>query len=230
MSLIQGTKRRGPPRELKPSLADMVTQQVRADIVAGEWHPGERLLEVRLANIYGVSRVPVREALRRLEAEGFLSVLPNRGATVNSLTSKEALELLSVRASLERLAAREAATNRTEADLEELRWVVAAAKPMLATGDAEGLAALNTRFHQALFAASKNGTAGALVAPLWAKITWSYSVRVGPKRSRQSWAEHARLAQHIENGDADAAEIELIRHLDRAAQDSHLRFAARPIR
>lgn len=206
----------------------MVTQQMRADIVAGEWHPGERLLEVRLADMYGVSRVPVREALRRLEAEGFLSVLPNRGATVNSLTSKEALEILSVRASLERLAVREAAAQRTDDDLDELHLVLAAARPLLVAGDAEGLAALNTRFHQALFTASKNSTAAALVAPLWSKITWSYSVRVGPERSRRSWAEHARLLRHIENGEAQAAEDELVRHLDRAARDSQLRFAPKP--
>jgi DNA-binding GntR family transcriptional regulator len=226
MAATEVAKRRRPPRELKPSLADAVTQALRSDIIRGRWEPRERLFEVRLAEVYGVSRVPIRESLRRLESEGFIVVVPNRGATVNALTAREVAELLSVRACLEREAAREAAANRTQKDLLDLHALVKASRPLLEASNFDGLARLNTEFHQALFAASGNHTAMSLVAPLWSKITWSYSVNAGSSRLSQSWEEHRRLVGHIEVRDSQAAADELDRHLQGAARDRQFRFAA----
>ena len=94
-----------PPR-------DVIADALRVRIMSGELKPGERLREDAVAEEYGVSRVPVREALRRLESEGFVSLTPYRGATVSQTSRQDSLELMQVRRALETMAARLAAQNR----------------------------------------------------------------------------------------------------------------------
>ncbi|MEF3254370.1 MAG: GntR family transcriptional regulator [Deferribacterales bacterium] len=105
--------------ESKP-LRERIADRIRADIIKGVFADGERLIEPKLAEIYGISRTPIREALRQLESEGFIEIVPRKGAVVKELTIKDIDNLYAIKANLEGLAARQAVDNITERDIEKL--------------------------------------------------------------------------------------------------------------
>ncbi|MGD9809424.1 MAG: GntR family transcriptional regulator [Deferribacterales bacterium] len=105
--------------ESKP-LREKIADKIRADIIKGVYKNGERLVEPKLAKTLGISRTPIREALRQLEAEGFIEIVPRRGAIVKELTIKDIDDLYAIKANLEGLAARQAVINLTEEQIESL--------------------------------------------------------------------------------------------------------------
>lgn len=105
--------------ESKP-LREKIADKIRADIIKGVYKNGERLVEPKLAKNLGISRTPIREALRQLEAEGFIEIVPRRGAIVKELTIKDIDDLYAIKANLEGLAARQAVLNLTEEQIENL--------------------------------------------------------------------------------------------------------------
>ena len=104
-------------------LRDVVFQTLRKAILKGELKPGERLMEVQLANRLGVSRTPIREAIRKLELEGLVTMIPRRGAEVAEITEKNMRDVLEVRRALEELAVKIACDKITEGELKELSVV-----------------------------------------------------------------------------------------------------------
>lgn len=188
---------------------------LRAAITGGVVAPGHRLQEERLAEEYGVSRIPVREALRQLAAEGFVEIRPNRGAVVAELTAREAQGLLDVREALEALVARQAAENRTSAQLSRLRQLLDEANQVLAEGRVRDLVGLNSRFHALLAEAGGNPVAVDLVSQLQSKIDWVYAANVSTAAA-DSWADHAAIVDAVADQDPARAEALLHDHLQRA--------------
>lgn len=197
-------------------LAERIAAAVRSDIVAGRFLPGERLVESRLAADQGVSRIPVREALQRLESEGFVRIVPNRGAVVGYVSPTEALDLLEVRAAIELLVAQRAAERRTDQEVEQLRDVVDRGLALVAAGELDALPALNVRFHELMASAAGNTTASQLMEQLRHKIEWVYSVDLR-NRAADSWQEHVELVDAIASGDRRLAGRLMRRHIDHAA-------------
>jgi DNA-binding GntR family transcriptional regulator len=183
-----------------PRLVELVAAELRRLIVSGQWPQGHRLVESRVAEQLGVSRNPVREAIRSLEAEGFVEVLPRRGARVAVLDAAEVAQLLEVRSALEELAAALAARRRSEAQVVALNDLVAKGRAVAANGDVAELPALNTRFHLLLAEASGNPQLDALIRPLRDRIQWVYATRV-QTRGQASWDEHAAIAAAVADGD-----------------------------
>lgn len=105
--------------ESKP-LREKIADKIRSDIIKGVYSNGERLVEPKLAKNLGISRTPIREALRQLESEGFIEIVPRRGAIVKELTVKDIDDLYAIKANLEGLAARQAVLNLTEEQIESL--------------------------------------------------------------------------------------------------------------
>lgn len=105
--------------ESKP-LREKIADKIRTDIIKGVYRNGERLVEPKLAKNLGISRTPIREALRQLESEGFIEIVPRRGAIVKELTIKDIDDLYAIKANLEGLAARQAVLNLTEEQIENL--------------------------------------------------------------------------------------------------------------
>lgn len=195
-----------PPARLgqHPRLVELVAAELRRLILTGHWPQGHRLVEVKVAEQLGVSRNPVREAIRSLQAEGFVEVEPRRGARVAVLDADEVAHLLEVRASLEELAAGLAARRRSPAHVAELTELVAKGRAIAAGGDLSELPSLNTRFHRLLAEASGNPQLDALINPLRDRIQWVYATRVHA-RAPASWEEHAGIAAAIAAGDEDRA-------------------------
>ncbi|MGW2280358.1 GntR family transcriptional regulator [Streptomyces sp. NPDC001770] len=199
-----------------------VCDALRNDVINRVFTPGDRLTEERLATRYRVSRIPVREALRTLESEGFVHSRPYGGTFVAELSDEEAEDLLGIRLLIEPFGAERAAGRRTAVHLATLELLLAEARQILEAGSSSGLAALNTRFHQVLAEASGSPTMAALVAQLGYKISWVYSVEL-PRRAPDSWAEHEAIVEALRERDPVAARERVADHIRRAQAAYRLR-------
>ncbi|WP_420167662.1 GntR family transcriptional regulator [Streptomyces violaceoruber] len=202
--------------------AHSVCTAIRDDIVSGAHPPGSRLTEELLARRYGVSRVPVREALRTLESEGFVVTRRHAGACVAEPTAREAADLLEMRTLLEPLGAARAAERRSEGHLKVLRGLVRLGQERARRGEAEDLRALGGWFHETLAQASGSPGLIALLTQLRHKTAWMYTVEQ-PARPADSWAELGAIVDAVARGDADRARVLSARHAERAAGFHRLR-------
>ena len=137
-------------------LRDVVFNTLRQAILTGELKPGERLMEIHLANKLGVSRTPVREAIRMLELEGLVKMIPRRGALVADISQKELRDVLEVRNALEQLAIELACERITKEQIDELKVNVAEFKRVTRTKDVTKLAQIDVEFHDIIFNATDN--------------------------------------------------------------------------
>ncbi|WP_405662098.1 GntR family transcriptional regulator [Streptomyces sp. RK9] len=196
--------------------AHSVCTAIRDDIVSGVYERGTRLTEELLARRYGVSRVPVREALRTLEAEGFVVTRRHAGACVAEPTEQDAADLLEIRALLEPLAAARAAQRRTEAHLKVLRGLVRLGKERSRHGGTEDLRSLDGWFHETLTQASSSPGLITLLTQLRHKIAWMYGTE--PQAApAQTWSERAAVVDAVARGDAERARALTVLHAERAA-------------
>ncbi|MFD7442755.1 GntR family transcriptional regulator [Streptomyces sp. NPDC059909] len=206
--------------------ARSVCTAIRDDIVSGVFERGSRLTEEQLARRYGVSRVPVREALRTLEAEGFVVTRRHAGACVAEPTEQEAADLLEIRMLLEPLGAARAAQRRTEAHLKVLRGLVRLGQERARRGQGEDLRSLGAWFHETLVQASGSPGLIALLTQLRHKIAWMYAVEQ-PARPVESWAEHGAIVDAVSRGDAERARALTMMHAERMTGAHRLRIPAR---
>lgn len=209
-------------------LHERVANRLREEIIKGWRSPGTPLGEVEIAAELGVSRNPVREAIRVLEAEGFVLSRPSRGAVVARLEEEEARGILEVRAVLETLLARSAAERRTDEQVASLRQIVHSAQTAMSSGDFDRLAPLNTEFHDGIGAASGNLVARSIVSGLMQKVAWMYSVDIG-NRAPHSWREHAELLDAIEARDVTRADQLMSHHIAEATKDYSLKHRRDPL-
>jgi DNA-binding GntR family transcriptional regulator len=208
-------------------LRTLVCDELRRRIVTGELPPGSRLVEDRLALQLGVSRNPVRESLQVLAGEGFVELLPRRGAVVARVTAEQAEELFDVRMALESLAARLAARRRDPAALARLRDVLVRAREATEQGELDRLAACNTEFHQQVVAAGANTYLSLLVAPMARRVQWVFRTSAAD-RGPHSWTEHEALLRAIEAGDEEHALALASAHVAAARASYRRHLEARP--
>jgi DNA-binding GntR family transcriptional regulator len=198
------------------SLSEVVTERIRGRILNGTLKPGERLVEDRLSAELGVSRVPVREALRGLSAEGLVTLLPRRGATVVEVTPESVAELVEVRALLEGLNARLAAQRHDPEIVAQLKETLARGNEAAKTGTAEELARLNAEFHERLAEASRNAVLSDVMRGLRERTSIAFAIN-GRTRAREDWEEHAGVLAAVIAGDAELAALLANRHVQNAA-------------
>jgi DNA-binding GntR family transcriptional regulator len=199
------------------ALREQVLAELRRRIVDGEYHEGERLTETRLAEDFGVSRNPVREALRVVEAEGFVHILPRRGAVVATLDETAVRDLFAVRQQLETLAAGLAAERATPAGIATLRGLVEDANAAAKAEDFDRVAELNSAFHRAVIEVSGNRWLHSISAAMYHHVHWVFRVGAA-QRAPHSTEEHLRLVEAIEAGDAAAASTAARLHVEAAAK------------
>ncbi len=138
------------------SLQGRVFTQIQNDILNGKYEPGDSLTETRLCDELGVSRTPVREAIRQLELEGLVQSIPNKGATVNGISMKDIDDIYKIRIVLEGIAARWATEKITDAEIDELKNVVDLQEFYTQKNDIEQLMKYDSKFHDIVYKASKS--------------------------------------------------------------------------
>jgi DNA-binding GntR family transcriptional regulator len=194
--------------------------ELKNAILSGEFEPGYPLVETVLAERYGVSRTPIREALRRLQQDGLID-RNERGLGVRQRSPEEIIDIYETRMVLEALAARAAAERRMSHDLRSLElWIERGAE--VADTDAAGMTAVNQQFHWAVWRAAHNESLIDLLERLNLHLArYPGTTLASPGRWDSARAEHRRLAEAIERRDGDGAYDVALHHFT-AARDIRL--------
>ncbi|MGW2743392.1 GntR family transcriptional regulator [Streptomyces sp. NPDC001450] len=192
------------------AVRERVLATLRQDIIAGRLGPGERLVERELAERFGVSRVPVREAIRALVAEGFVLFESARRTVVRRLTPTDVKELFELREALEVYVAGLAAARATPEALAELRGLLAEAAAATQEGDGESITDINTRFHDRILAMAGNSLLISVMEPVDGRLRWL-------TRQNEEWPqlldEHRELYEAIASGNPDRARAHALGHV-----------------
>lgn len=184
------------------TLGEQLRSAIEEAILNGSLEPGARIHPDELAAHFGVSRIPVREALRALDASGWVEIRPRHGVYVRQRHAAELEQLFEVRAPLEAQACRLAARRRTDEQVAELDALARSAKD--AADDPKRFATLNSRFHDAVVAAAGNDVLTATLKGLRLRVQW-YFAEAPPRRTRHSVEEHLEIVEAIRTHDGDRA-------------------------
>lgn len=187
-------------------LRDMVFNTLRRAILRGELKPGERLMEIQLANKLGVSRTPIREAIRKLELEGLVLMIPRKGAEVAEITEKNLRDVLEVRCALEELAVQLACDRIERNRIRELHAAAAHFRDILDSDDITQIAAADEAFHDVIFKATGNERLIQLLNNLREQM-YRYRIEYLKKKEcyPQLLKEHATIMKAIEEHDKEKA-------------------------
>ncbi|HPF19797.1 MAG TPA: GntR family transcriptional regulator [Syntrophomonas sp.] len=198
-------------------LRELVLEAIREAIKNGTLQPRERLMEIQLADELGVSRTPVREALRKLELEGFIVMVPRKGAYVSDLSMKDVADVFEIRAALEGLAGALAAERITEEELEAMERMLVEKGEAISLNDIDKLVAADTKFHEAMYMASRNERLSNIISNLREQIQrfrlTSLSV---PGRRQDSLKEHREILEAIQARDIQLAKQLAQEHIENA--------------
>lgn len=204
------------PVPLRQSVFEILVEHV----VTGDLTPGQHLVESELARQLGVSRQPVREALHRLAAGGWIDLRPGQGAFVHVPTDDEVDQLLDARELLDGATARLAARSATAAGVAQLRTALTDGLAAVHSGDLERTVSANNGFHAAVATVAGNTVLVELSEIVERRVRWYYR-QVAPTRGHESWAEHAELVDAIEARDEDRAAAVARAHTERTRSAYH---------
>jgi len=182
----------------RPALAVQVADALRELILEGEIRAGEKIREKELTERFGVSRTPLREAMKILAAEGLIDLIPNRGAVISRRSPEELADAFPILAALEAIAGAQAAERATEAELEEIARLTSDLRACLERRDRPRYFEINQAIHTAILAASRNDILArthANVAGLLHRAR--YQANLTPSRWQQALCEHERIAEAL---------------------------------
>jgi len=203
---------RRKPIERHQTLREKILETIRDAILKGTLKPGERVSEPELAERFGISRTPIREAFRQLESEGYLEVIPRKGAVVASLSERDVVEFYSIKSILEGHAARIAAERMSERDLERLEAINAKLQQIAEEGDIKAFFRVHNEFHELFIKASGNDKLVELINQLVLKFNRLRLASLSqPGRMEISVKEHRKIIEAFRRHDGDRAE-NLVRH------------------
>lgn len=201
----------GIERQSGRPLREFVRDCIRDRISDGTYPPGTRLVERDLAADFDVSRLPVREALRMLNTEGFVEMLATRGVIVRQLTRVDVEELFDVREALETTAFRKAAERATRADVRRLEALARRAERAVESGDRDTVYACNVEFHDVVPEMARNKFLVQMLEPIEGRLHW---INLQNDEPDVLWAEHRIMLQALIIGDADRAQQLAYEHID----------------
>lgn len=200
-------------------LRDVVFKTLRQAILKGELEPGERLMEIQLAERLGVSRTPIREAIRKLELEGLVLMIPRRGAEVAEITEKSMRDVLEVRRALEVLAVSLSCDRISGEQIEALKEAAEEFDRSLTSDDVTRTAEADVHFHDIIYRSTDNQRLIQLLSNLGEQM---YRYRVEYLKHRefhpQISREHKELISYLEAGQKGQAEEKIAVHIDKQAQ------------
>ena len=201
-------------------LRDVVFNTLRNAILTGELSPGERLMEIKLADKLGVSRTPIREAIRKLELEGLVVNTPRKGAEVANISAEDLRDVLEVRRSLEVLAISLACEKMTEETLELLHENIDAFKHSIDAKATSDIASVDVSFHDIIYKSTGNNR---LIQILNNISEQMYRYRFEYIKNKEAWnrlvEEHMNIYEAIKNRDKELAVKSILLHIDNQERD-----------
>lgn len=207
------------------SLRGRVFEKLREDILSGVYKDQDELREITIGEELGVSRTPVREALRQLELEGLVKIIPNKGAYVTGITQKDVRDIYKIRSILEGMCARWATENITSEQIEELEEIVLLSEFHLKKerDKAKQVSVLDGRFHKVLYEASNSRIMEHTLSDFHKYVKMARMISVGSKeRAEKSIEEHKNILEAIKNKDADLAQQLANQHIMNVMANLHM--------
>ncbi len=196
-------------------LRDVVFNTLRQAILKGDMEPGERLMEITLANKLGVSRTPIREAIRKLELEGLVHMIPRKGAIVASISEKDMKDVLEVRITLEELAVKLAIKNMNEEDIEALIKAGRNFENAVISRDIVGICDADVAFHDIIYNRTGNNRLIQMISNLREQM---YRYRLEYIKDARTHSilisEHNDIIKCLKNKDVDAAKEAVREHVN----------------
>lgn len=200
-------------------LREIVFEHLRNSIINGDLKPGQRLMELQLAEQLGVSRTPIREAIRKLELEGLVEMIPRKGAYVADLSVKDVLDVLEVRMFLEGLAARLAAERMDEDEIDELRFILIKFDEALKNKDKEGMIEQDNKFHYKIIEGSKNNKLIQIVQGLHEQVQRFRIIYFTEYTSHEDLRRHHKaILNAIANRNPEQAQLSAQTHVERVEE------------
>ncbi|MEA3464411.1 MAG: GntR family transcriptional regulator [Thermodesulfobacteriota bacterium] len=195
------------PIERHQTLREKILENIRDAILKGTLKPGERVSEPDLAERYGISRTPIREAFRQLESEGYLTVVPRKGAVVTSLSERDVEEFYAIKSILEGYAARLAADKLTGKEVERLTAINKRLAKLAEAGDVKAFFRIHSEFHDLFIKASGNQKLFELIQQLLTKFNRLRIASLSlPGRMELSVKEHEKIIEAFKNHDGITAD------------------------
>jgi len=200
------------------SLRSRVFNKIQNDILNGKYQPGDSLIETKLSEDLGVSRTPIREAIRQLELEGLVQSIPNKGAVVKGITTKDIEDIYTIRMMIEGLASRWAAEQITEEELEELKEAVELEEFYTMKNDTNHLVKFDSKFHEIIYKACKSKPLMHTLKTFHHYVQRARNLSLEtPGRAQKVHEEHKAIMQAIMERDADKAEKLTTEHVKNAS-------------
>jgi DNA-binding GntR family transcriptional regulator len=184
------------------TISETIFHKIRADLISGKLKPGEKINQNQLTEELGFSLIPLREALRRLEAEGYITIAPHRGAFVKEVSREELDDIYRVRAVVEELAAGLAIGKMTDEVIAELRTLVKKMRAATRKRDIQHLLSLNKEFHFTIYMTSNRKHLLSIISDLWDRSSRYRNLQtLLPNRNDQALAEHDEILRACEDRD-----------------------------
>lgn len=200
-------------------LRETVCEALRSAIRNGILEPGERLMEVQLAEELGISRTPVREAIRKLEQEGYVIMMPRRGTYVSSVSVNDIKEIFEIRSALESLSTGLAARRIEPDELEKLRALLTEIEGHIERKDIDKIVETDIEFHGLLYQVSRNERLVTIISNLKEQLARFRTLSMSyPGRLQETLEEHRAMVEAIAAGDVEAARDAAERHMERAEE------------
>lgn len=200
------------------SLRGKVFYQLENDILNGKYKPGDSLIETKLSDELGVSRTPVREAIRQLELEGLVQTIPNKGAIVTGLSEKDIEDIYTIRMMIEGLAARWAAEKITEEELKELQETIELEEFYTNKNDTYNILRLDSKFHEIIFRASKSKPLMNTLTMFHHYLQRARNSSLGMTgRANEALQEHKAILRAIMENNPEKAESLTTEHIKNAS-------------
>lgn len=210
------------------SLRSRVFNQLQNDILNGYYEPGESLIETKLSEELGVSRTPIREALRQLELEGLVQSIPNKGVIVKGVSPKDIQDIYTIRMLIEGLAARWAAEKITDEELQELKDAVDLQEFYTVRNDFSHLLQSDTKFHDIIFKACKSKPLMHTLSTFHHYVQKARKISMSsPGRAMKVLDEHKAILQAIIDKDVQKAERLTTEHVSNASSNLLKQFEAK---
>ena len=200
-------------------LREIVCENLRDAIKKGILEPGERLMEVQIADELGISRTPVREAIRKLEQEGYVIMMPRRGTYVADVSESDIKEIFEIRSALESLATGLAARRIEQDEIEKLQNLLNEIEEYIAQGDMDKIVETDIKFHELLYQFSRNERLAAIISNLKEQLSRFRTLSMSyPGRLQETFEEHSEMVEAIADGDVSAARDAAEHHMERAEE------------
>ncbi|WP_430884527.1 GntR family transcriptional regulator [Fusibacter sp. JL216-2] len=202
------------------SLTSIIFEKIREDILNGMYNPGEKIVEAKLADELGVSRTPVREALKQLELDGLVENIPNRGVIVKGVTAQDIKDIYTIREAIEGIAAKWSVERMSQEELDSLKEIYELMEFYTFKKDVDKIFELNTRFHELIYNATKSRFLEHVLRDFQLFIkTTRYESLKSEGRMDHTLREHKEILDAFIDRDEEKAVKKIIEHISHSKEN-----------